>query len=829
VNEQLRPDQSREAEITARFTAIIESSEDAIISKNLDSKITSWNPAAERMFGYAATEIIGQSVTILFPPDRLHEEGDILARIKAGERVDHFETVRIRKDGLPIEISATLSPIRDPQGAVIGVSNILRDIGNRKHAEQRLALLDICIANLNDIVLVTEASPLDEPGPRIVFVNEAFERLTGYTAAEAIGRSPRFLQSERTDRRVLDEIRQALVEQKPIRRQIINHGKDGTDYWLDIDIVPIFDTTGKCTHFAAIERDNTEQTQAQLQIAERTRLLDLANRALQVAKDAADAANVAKSAFLANMSHEIRTPMNGVIGMTGLLLDTKLDEEQIGFVETIRQSGDNLLTIINEILDFSKIESGSLELEHLAFDLIPCLEEVLDLFGLKSAEKSIDLAYLYDAHTPLAIVSDRARLRQIFINLVGNALKFTEKGEVVVEISSERLTEEDIPQNNKYLQQLASETFENEEWVRLTFQVRDTGPGIPADRMNRLFQAFSQVDATITRRHGGTGLGLVISKRLVEAMGGRIWVESVLGEGTSFFFTVVAKATQSRRRVNFLTSPSTLKGRRVLIVDDGEINRTILQIQTERWGMIPQLFETPTGALAWLAQEPNLDVAILDLQMPDKDGFQLAKEIHALDKFKKLPLILLSSSLPDRNLITSSPEEFAVRLMKPIKQAELFNSLATALGNIVTATKTLPHIKGSDHSMATRFPLKILVVDDNVINQRVAERILQRFGYQSDLASNGMESVESVKCQKYDVVFMDVQMPDIDGLEATRRIRLLALDFPQPYIVAMTANAMKEDRELCLAAGMDDYVSKPVRPEEIKAAIERSIDRLADS
>jgi CheY-like chemotaxis protein len=292
---------------------------------------------------------------------------------------------------------------------------------------------------------------------------------------------------------------------------------------------------------------------------------------------------------------------------------------------------------------------------------------------------------------------------------------------------------------------------------------------------------------------------------------------------------VVAKATQSRRRVNFLTSPSTLKGRRVLIVDDGEINRTILQIQTERWGMIPQLFETPTGALAWLAQEPNLDVAILDLQMPDKDGFQLAKEIHALDKFKKLPLILLSSSLPDRNLITSSPEEFAVRLMKPIKQAELFNSLATALGNIVTATKTLPHIKGSDHSMATRFPLKILVVDDNVINQRVAERILQRFGYQSDLASNGMESVESVKCQKYDVVFMDVQMPDIDGLEATRRIRLLALDFPQPYIVAMTANAMKEDRELCLAAGMDDYVSKPVRPEEIKAAIERSIDRLADS
>ena len=749
------------------YEALLESSPSAIVTLDLAATVMSWSPAAERLFGYSREEAIGRNIDELVANrEEIRQEAEGVTR-EGEEGLVHLVTRRTRKDGTLVDVDVVGAQIV-VGGERVGLYAIYTDVSELQRQKQYYA----SILEMSPTAIATI-----DPDANITSWNPAAERLFGYSRDEVMGQNIEELVAGR------DELRAEAIE---VTRRA-NEGavslitrrmrKDGSLVDVEVRGAAIV-IAGEPIGKFALFHDITD---------------------LQEARREAEAATEAKSAFLATMSHEIRTPLNAVIGMTELLLGTKLDPEQRSFADVIRTSGEALLSVINDILDFSKIEAGSLDLESQPLDLRECVESAMEVIAPGAAAKGLDLAYLLRPGTPEALVGDATRLRQILLNLLNNAVKFTERGEVVLTVDSERLANDD----------------ESEGRYRFHLAVEDTGIGIPEDQMDRLFESFSQVDASTTRRYGGSGLGLAISKRLAEFMGGTMWVESRVGEGSTFHFTIDAEAAPRPVRA-YDDSASPLLHKRVLILDDNATNRHILRAQTESWGMLARDTGSPGEALEWIRRGDPFDVAVLDMQMPEMDGLAVAREIRRHRDSQRLRLVLLTS-LGRRE--EADDVQFAAYLTKPIRPSQLYDSLVEALGGQLLAA-SLQKAEPRAEVPAESTTLRVLVVEDNAVNQQLALLLLQKLGCRTDVAGTGLEALHALERESYEVVLMDVQMPEMDGLEATRRIHERQAS-ARPHIIAATANATKADREHCLAAGMDDYLSKPIRMEELAAALAR--------
>lgn len=788
IQQRIKSEQNiRESE--QRLFNFLEAVPAGVYILNADGKPYYANEVAKRILGQGIvpnaspenlTEVYHayrQNSNTIYPTEELP-----IIRALRGER-SAISDIEIRKADAVVPLFVTGAPIYDSNGVLQYAMAAFIDITQQKNAELKLAESEERFRQI--IEYATDIIYRTDRNGNLTYVNPVGLKMFGFTEEEALGMNYVNLvraEEKETVRRFY--LRQAASKTPHTYFEFSAQTKEGKSIILGQNVQLLL-RDNHVEGFLVVARDITEKK--------------LSEEALRQAKEAAESATRAKSLFLATMSHEIRTPMNGVIGMTDLLLQTELTKEQREYAETIRNSGETLLTLINDILDFSKIESGKLELERRPIDLQQLIEESLDLVAHRATEKNIDLLYFIDHGVPPYIIGDPVRLKQILLNLTNNAIKFTERGEVFISVK-------EISRKNGH--------------AILEVAVKDTGIGIPKEKISQLFAAFTQVDASITRKFGGTGLGLAITKRLVELMDGTIWIESDVGKGTTVFFRITvgttdASALPPKKYVG--KNIPELQGKRVLIVDDNATNLNILSIQSSLWGMHPRVTASPQEALKWLDAGDPFDLAILDFHMPEMNGVELAREIHV--RRKSLPLLLFSSS--GRSEFSAEENTlFAAVVMKPIKQSQLHSTLITVL----TTSKPQmiekqPTQRTTMKKIADEFPLSILIAEDNIINQKLAVRLLQQMGYSADLAQNGREVLQMVEKKKYDIIFMDIHMPEMDGFEATRELVRRYDARVRPKIIAMTADAMSGDKEKCIDAGMDDYISKPVRLEGLQAML----------
>jgi PAS domain S-box-containing protein len=767
--------------------------------------ITFLNPAAENLMASPASQMLGQKldtfVQIQHDQDGslVIEQDTALEAMEKGIKVSEEANMKIRGAGQAFQVFLTSAPIVE-HGAITGAVTVIEDVTERKKTEMELRRSEIrlrsVVHNALDAIITVDAQG------RIETFNPSAESVFGFSQDEVFGQNARILMPEPYASGFDEFVTKALLHDAPKpfsqKTEIIARHKDGSTFPVELSISEI--RLGATKMLLGIIRDISERKRFEMELIS--------------ARERAEQASKAKSEFLANMSHEIRTPMNGIIGMTQLALETDLTPEQRDYLSTVKSSSELLLKLINDILDFSKIEAGKLEIDRVDFEFRDTLADTMRALALQAEEKGLELLFQVADDVPDKLYGDPARIRQIIVNLVGNAIKFTESGEIV-----------------------ARADLWNTEGNRATihFCVLDTGIGISQEKIQKIFQPFDQADTSTTRRYGGTGLGLSISSRLVEIMDGQIWVDSKLGQGSKFHFTIQLDVSRTEIQAIRPAPIEALEGVRVLIVDDNLTNRKILDGQLLNWGMSAALAQSGVDAMeimkTFASKETPFAVALIDCMMPEMDGFQLASIIKNSPELNKTKLVMLSSAAQVGDAEERKRFGLEAWLVKPVKQSELLTCLLTILGDTYEPkSAALPKDQKKTASSIHHKKAKILLAEDNAINRTFAIRLLEKAGHTVVCAENGQEVLNLMETEKFDLILMDVSMPEMDGYEATRRIRSAEKETSSHIpIIAMTAHALMEDRGRCLEAGMDDYISKPVNTKELFQKIDIYVSASVES